>query len=178
MEKKSQASPAKVYPLFAEILEYPTPSLYACFEECLSILLSAKSEAAGRMRDFQSHLVRAPLTRMQEMYTRTFDLQPACYPYLGYHLFGEDYRRGLFMAGLMKHYRSCDFSPGKELPDHIAVILRFLAQYPGCEGNDELVRECLVPALESMLSGLRNKDNPYGGVLQALLAALQTRSEI
>jgi len=178
MKKELQTKPAELYSLFAEILEYPTHSLYECFEECISILLSMKSGAAKPMRDFQIHLARVPLAQMQEVYTRTFDLQPACYPYLGHHLFGEDYRRGSFMAGLMKHYRSYDFSPGKELPDHIAIILRFLAQCSGSQENDELILECLIPALERMLSGLKNGGNPYGEVLGALLITLQTRPQI
>jgi nitrate reductase delta subunit len=115
---------------------------------------------------------------MQEVYTRTFDLQPACYPYLGHHLFAEDNRRGLFMAGLMRHYRFYDFSSGKELPDHVAVILRFLARCPGAKENDELVRECLVPALEKMLSGLNDPGNPYSRILQALMTTLPTGSQI
>ncbi len=177
MKKELTADP-RIYLLFAEILEYPTHSLYECFEECISVLSSLKSEAAKIMKDFQSHLARMSLAQMQEMYTRTFDLQPACYPYLGHHLFGEDYRRGSFMAGLMRHYRSYDFSPGRELPDHIAVILRFLAQYSGSKENEEIVPECLIPAVEKMLSGLKDKGNPYNGVLQALLVTLQTRSHI
>jgi nitrate reductase delta subunit len=164
----------KFYLLFAEILEYPTYSLYECFDECLSFLLGRDSEAADLLRKSEPVLAPMPLTQMQEIYTRTFDLQPACYPYVGYHLFGEDYRRGLFMSGLKRHYLSSGFSTDKELPDHLAVMLRFLAQSPQDKENDGLLHECLILALEKMLArGVRKGDNPYGTILKALLFTLQ-----
>ncbi len=163
-----------LYPLFAEILEYPTESLYECLDECISLLLGWDGEAAKLLKEFESTLARVPLARVQEIYTRTFDLQPACYPYVGYHLFGEDYRRGLFMAGLKREYGSRGFSIGKDLPDHLAVMLKFLAGPSGGNENPEVVRECLIPALEKMLAGgLKEGDNPYRGVLQALLLTMQ-----
>ncbi len=164
----------KLYPLFAEILEYPTYSLYECFEECLSFLLGRDPEAADLLRKSEPVLARMPLTQMQEIYTRIFDLQPACYPYVGHHLFGEDYRRGLFMSGLKRHYFSSGFSAEKELPDHLAVMLRFLAQSPQDQESDELILECMIPALEKMLAGgVRQGDNPYRAALEALLLTLQ-----
>ena len=178
MGKELRDDPRKLYPLFAEILEYPTCSLYECFDECISLLLGWDHEAARLLRRFESTLARVPLTEMQEIYTRTFDLQPACFPYAGYHLFGEDYRRGLFMAGLKRQYLSHGFSAGKELPDHLAVILRFLAETSRDKENEELIHEGMIPALEKMLAtGLREGDNPYREVLQALLLTLQKEDE-
>lgn len=175
MENELKYKFGKVYVLFAGILEYPDYSLYECFDECISLLMGWHNEAAKLLRKFESFLAGVPLTQIQEIYTRTFDLQPACYPYVGYHLFGEDYRRGLFMAGLKKRYLSHDFSTGKELPDHLPVILRFLAEPPRDDKNYELIHECVIPSLEKMLAeGLnREEDNPYRGVLQALLLTLQ-----
>ncbi len=173
MQNELGEKAGKLFLLFAEILEYPTLALYECFEECISLLLDWNSEAAKLLKKFEFFLARVALTQMQEIYTRTFDLQPACYPYVGHHLFGEDYRRGLFMAGLKRQYLSRDFSAGQELPDHLAVILRFLTKPSGDNENHELIHECLIPALEKMLMGLREEDNPYRGVLQALLLAMQ-----
>ncbi len=174
MEKELREKPRQLYSLFAEILEYPTPSLCECFDDCISFLLARDQEAAQLLKNFESFLARTPLTQVQESYTRTFDLKPLCYPYVGHHLFGEDYRRGLFMAGLKRIYLFYDFSSGKELPDHLAVMLRFLAESSGDREDNELIRECMIPALEKMLAGgMRKGDNPYRWVLQALLFTLQ-----
>lgn len=174
MEKELREKNRKLYALFAEMLEYPTCSFSECFEECVSLLFGWDSEAANLLKKNESVLTRMPLTQMQETYTRTFDLQPACFPYAGYHLFGENYRRGMFMSELKRYYLSHGFSIDKELPDHLAVILRFLAQSPVDEENDELVQDCMIPALEKMLKrGGREEDNPYRGILHALLLMLE-----
>ena len=174
MENELRDKSRRLYPLFAEMLGYPDYSLYECFDECISLLMGWHREAAKLLRKFESILARVPLTEMQEIYTRTFDLQPACYPYVGYHLFGENYRRELFMAGLKKRYHTHGFSPGKELPDHLPVILRFLAEPSRDDRNDELIHECVIPSLQKMLAeGLKEEDDPYRGVMQALLLTLQ-----
>ncbi len=174
MPKGLKEGPRKIYFLLAEILEYPTDSIYECFDECISLLRGWDGEAAKLLKEFESTLARVSLPKVQEIYTCTFDLQPACYPYVGYHLFGEDYRRGLFMAGLKREYEARGFSVGRELPDHLAVMLRFLAGPCGDYENSELILECLIPALEKMLAGgFKEGDNPYRGILRALLLMLQ-----
>jgi nitrate reductase delta subunit len=111
---------------------------------------------------------------MEELYTSTFDLNAICYPYVGYHLFGDGNHRGMFLAGLKEHYQVSHFSAGNELPDHLGVMLRFLAN-DGDEGErEELIFLCIIPALKKMLEGFEDKSNPYQGVLQALLLMLQS----
>jgi nitrate reductase molybdenum cofactor assembly chaperone NarJ/NarW len=174
MEKESREKNRKLYPLFAEILEYPTYSFYECFDECVSLLMGWDGEAAHLLKKFEPVLARMPLGDLQETYTRTFGLQPVWYPYVGYHLFGENHRRGLFMSELKKHYLSHGFAIDKELPDHLAVILRFLAQSPVDEEKDMLVHECMILALETMLKGeVKEEDNPYRAILRALLLMLE-----
>lgn len=166
----------KLWHLFAEILEYPTPLLFRRVEESISLLVPHHPEAAEELRRFGAFLDRNGSPKLEEIFTSTFDLQPACYPYVGYHLFGEDYRRGLFMARLKEHYRTHAFFPGQELPDHLAVMLRFLAERKGGGQDLELVQEGMIPALERMIAGFLNAQNPYRGVLQALLHVLNFTS--
>jgi nitrate reductase molybdenum cofactor assembly chaperone NarJ/NarW len=168
MRRKTEA----LFPFFAEILEYPTRSLHETFDEFICLLWCLDRESARMLRDFDFLLGREPLARLEEIYTDTFDLRPACYPYVGHHLFGEDNRRGEFMAGLKKRFLACGFSAGPELPDNLAVILKFLPRCPGGEEKDELVREGLVPALDRMISGFPESGNPYLGVLRALRRVL------
>ncbi len=174
MSKELGEGPRKIYSLFAEILEYPSDSIYECFDECISLLLGWDGEAAGLLKEFEFTLARLSLPKVQEIYTRTFDLQPACHPYVGHHLFGEDYRRGLFMAGLKREYEARGFSAARELPDHLAVMLRFWAEKSGVQEGEELFRECIIPALDKMLAGgSKEGNNPYRGILRALFSMLQ-----
>ena len=126
--------------------------------------------------EFRTFLEVTPVEQMEEVYTRTFDLQAICHPYIGYHLFGNGGQRGMFMAGLREHYNASGFSTGNELPDRLSTMLRFIPNCTKAE-REELISECLVPAVKKMVSGFEDGSNPYRGVLQALLLVLQKESE-
>ena len=161
------------YQLFSSLLDYPTADLGRHAHDCLAALSSAGSPAAGPLESFCAHLQGASQARMEELYTRTFDLQAVCSPYVGYQLFGDSYKRGIFMARLNEGYRDKGFSPGTELPDHVGVILRFLALGTEDEFSRALLDEGLVPALAKMRQTLgRSTGNPYSEVIGALCLAL------
>jgi len=161
------------YRLFAGLLEYPTADLGRQARECLDWLSSAGSPAAAPLQSFCGYVQETSQARMEELYTRTFDLQAVCSPYVGYQLFGDSYKRGFFMARLNEGYRERGFSAGTELPDHVVVVLRFLALATEDEFSRALLDEGLVPALAKMLQPLGSpSDNPYSEVLGALSLAL------
>jgi nitrate reductase delta subunit len=165
--------------LFADMMEYPTEELIGKVERCKALLSQIDSEIADLLCEFQDFVSQTSLDRQMEIYSSTFDLQVVCYPYVGYQLFGESYKRGAFLVGLKEHYRGHEFSFGNELPDHLAVILRFLAALEGQESdqklNHKLVSMCVVPALEKMKNSFSDGNNPYGNVIVALLILLQKR---
>ncbi|MEA5115583.1 MAG: nitrate reductase molybdenum cofactor assembly chaperone [Geobacteraceae bacterium] len=162
----------KEYGLFAEIIDYPTPLLASRIEELRQLVSCRDGKAGECLGQFREFVVTNSPAMLEELYTATFDLQPLCYRYVGYQLFGEEYRRGLFMAGLREHYRACGFEAGDELPDQLCVILRFLAGRKPEAVEVELVSDCLIPSLEKMLTGFSTADNPYRHPLQALLRFL------
>jgi nitrate reductase delta subunit len=163
--------------LFAEMLDYPTADLGRQAQTCAAQVVGVCPEAAARLEEFYTLVQASPVARLEEIYTRTFDLQCLCYPYLGYHLLGESYRRGAFLARLNEGYQAKGFSAGRELPDHIAVVLRFLALEPDLKKMDPgdeafapvLLHEGLVPALARMAACFdQESDNPYALVIRAL----------
>ncbi len=161
------------YRLFADLLSCPTASLPARTREGAFLLESADGDAADLVHRFGDFLEETPPGRLEEIYTGTFDLQPVCCPYVGYHLFGEHYRRGIFMARLREHYRDHSFPAGKELPDHIVVLLRYLAGGRDEETDRDLVTECLLPAAEKMVKEFADGTNPYRRILVALVRVLR-----
>ncbi len=163
----------RLFGIFAPIFEYPTPDLTRQARECASIL--RESLPSGLMGSFASYSETHPLGRMQEVYTRTFDLQPSCFPYVGYQLFGESYKRGDFLARLKGRCIECGLELGTELPDHLSMVLRFLARVGDGEESRELVSLCLVPALDKMVGSLGSEKNPYLWALQALSACIRSR---
>ncbi len=162
----------KEYDLFADILDYPAPFTVERIDELLPLVADVDGSAVRELERFREFVAEHALTELEEQYTRTFDLQPLCYPYVGYQLFGEEFRRGMFMAGLREHYRAKGFQAGDELPDQLCVILRFLAgREPGAVER-ELVSDCLVPSLTKLVAGFTDAANPYRAPLQALLLFL------
>lgn len=163
-----------LFQLFAVLLEYPTPALNRQAKECTEQLLDVCPPAAELLAGFCQFGEQEPLTRLEEIYTNTFDMQAVCYPYVGHYLFGESYQRSRFMARLNQGYREKGFAIGNELPDHLAVVLRFLGFCSEDEFSQVLLDEGLVPAVDKMVQALgKNGDNPYGQVIRALLLVLR-----
>lgn len=175
-------STSSLFDLFAALLEYPSAETTEQARDCLEQLKPTHPETAEALEKFVRRLDQLSLEKMRELYTVTFDMQPVCYPYVGYHLFGESYKRGAFMAQLNEPYHSCGYSAGQELPDHLAVILRFL----GLDSTNRsgefchvLINEGLIPTLEKMLKVFgAESENPYAGLLSALhLLLVYTREK-
>ncbi len=166
----------RLYEMLADVLDYPGPNLSQKIEQCIAFS-SFHEEATRLLKEFRAFRGRNSADTMEEVYTRTFDFGTACYPYVGYHLFGEGNRRGMFLAGLMEHYEIYGFSSGKELPDHLSAMLRFLARDEDKEERDELLSLCILPALRKMVQGFGGETNPYQRLLKATLLLLEQGEE-
>ena len=73
---------------------------------------------------------------------------------------------------MKERYRECNFSFANELPDHVAVMLRFLTRISDEEESKELVEFCFKPALGKMIESLASDRNPYAQVLRALVLTI------
>lgn len=165
-----------VYRLFAGLLEYPTGALGGQARQCCDLLSAVGSPAVVALERWCGWVEKASPAQLEELYTRTFDLQAVCSPYVGYQLFGDSYKRGLFMARLNQGYHERGFSAGSELPDHVAIILRFLALGMEDDFSQALLHEGLVPALGKMSQAFGDSsDNPYRHVIGALSLVLKEK---
>lgn len=164
-----------VYALFADILDYPGPGIASQVRDCISELVAEHPEASGLITEFQAEQARMSLGQLQEMYTSTFDMRRDCTPHLGYHLFGDDTRRAVFMARLKERMEAHHVVTGRELPDHLSLVLRLLEKQGAADEGRSLVEDCLIPAVSRMAKVLDQDggSNPYGRVLRALLVLLQ-----
>jgi nitrate reductase molybdenum cofactor assembly chaperone len=148
---------ARIVTLLADLLDYPQPGLVVTARECRALVADACPAAAALLDAFVTDVEANTSSHMEELYSGAFDLdtlsefEATCYPYVGHHLLGETYRRSRFMVGLLQRYQAHGFEiAGGELPDHVLVMLRFLACSDDAELNEELVGEALLPALGRM----------------------------
>jgi nitrate reductase delta subunit len=161
----------------AELLAYPGPDL-ACNAEEVRDLLAATDPAAARcIESFLAHVETLSRAEREELYTRTFDLNPVCALEIGWHLYGEAYERGAFLVRMRELLRRAGLAEGIELPDHLTSALPAFGRMEAPEAA-AFATEFLLPALDKMLAGL--EDNPYEPVLRAIhsLAALAAGTPI
>ncbi len=152
----------------ARLLQFPTQKTEEYAYRSLDILKQFDRSLVPVMEDFIAFINKEGLERLQDIYTYTFDLQPPAPPYVGHHIFGEDYRRSYFMVGLKEAYKTYGYSYNEnELPDHISVVLEFIPLYENEEEKGDLINLCLIPAVEKMRENLK-EDNPYSKVLEVI----------
>jgi nitrate reductase assembly molybdenum cofactor insertion protein NarJ len=104
---------------------------------------------------------------MQELYTTTFDLNPVATLEAGWHLWGEQYERGRFLADLRERQEAMGLGSGSELPDHLTVLLPMLAVT-----RDPKLAACVAAALAKIQAPLDEQGNPYRHVIRAASAAV------
>jgi nitrate reductase delta subunit len=145
-------------------LRYPTEDAMATLRASVEAL--PKGGAEREMHKFLGSVDKLDLSRLEEVYTATFDLTPIVAPYVGHLVWADSYERGTFMAELKGAMRSVGVDSEGELPDHLEPILRYLAVAD--EPIDRL-EPVLVPAITKMEKMLRKSDskNPYVHVLAA-----------
>ena len=153
--------------------DYPTPSRV----DDLKVLVdsSVRGVALRRMTDFIDQIGALALGEWEELHTSTLDLSPIFVPYVGHVQWGENYRRGEFMADLKREMKHEGVDLGGELPDHIAPVLRYLAK--ASEPLPDLV-DVLTSAVAEMKSTLQKAApaNPYLHLLAATAAIVEDQN--
>ena len=161
-----------MYEHLASLVSYPDAGLFRALDGCIQALAPEVPEAAALLEHFRDVARVLGPGALEEAYIQTFEMQAETALYIGHQLFGEDWRRGTFMACLKERYQECGFSSGEELPDHFNVLLRFLEMEQSGPEKEELIGDCIVPALHKVLRAMEGKKTPYGDVVRAVLLCL------
>jgi len=130
-----------------------------------------------RMRRFVSAIDKLTMTEWEELHTRTIDLSPLFAPYVGHLIWGENYRRGEFMADLKRQMELHGVELGGELPDHIEPVLRYLAVAPN--PLTDLV-QVLGDAVNQMRLAVRTAEpqNPYRHLIGATESVINSETPV
>ena len=153
------------------VLSYPTEELQAAMPEIGGVLASdSRLTAAARraLRPLVERLQSSDIYDLQESYVALFDRSRSLSLNLFEHVHGESRDRGGAMVSLVETYRAAGFDPvTSELPDHLPVLLEFLATRPFVETRDTLADAAHI--LEVLNARLARRQSPYGAVFAALL---------
>jgi nitrate reductase delta subunit len=156
----------------ARLLRYPDENYPRDLREIPERLEGHSPEAARLLRSFRDQVGDLRLEEIQELFTRTFDLNPVCALEVGWQLYGDEYARGSFLVFMRDALRRHGIPEGGELPDHLIHVLPLLDHVPAIEAS-EFAGGVVIPALEKMLKAFAKKDSPYENVLRAVQALLE-----
>ncbi len=168
-----------LYSLLAILLEYPGEDFKLKVEECVKTLESSQRYADGieEMRHFQQELAEATLDDIQGVYSYTFELTSDYTLDMGYHLY-DGFKRTNKLATIKGMYRSQGFpidevSKG-ELPDHLPIILKFIAFSKDEALKKDFLESFVVLAMEKLQNNFeRNKINIYFHLINAIYKIIE-----
>jgi len=174
----------RVFQAFAALIDYPESKEDISGQLRILSKLLGSEKNIGKLYRLEKWVDNQSIGYLQEAYTGIFDINSLCSPYIGYYLFGEDYRRSLFITGLKEKFRAYKFDQlCGEMPDHLSVILRFLSELTDYDFYEELINDALLPSVEKMILEInrtqadsasdKNTDISVGVFYSSVLSALR-----
>jgi len=164
----------KAFDFLAQLVRYPKPDVKEvarCAESAFSTLHPAMSKAISV---FAADIDDLSHEEIEERFTRTFDMDPACALEIGWHLFGESYDRGMFLVWARQRVNEFDIDEESDLPDNLGHCLRILARLDE-ERAISFSTLCLLPALVTIEPGLAKHENIYTSLFEAIRQLLTDR---
>ncbi len=155
----------------SRLFTYPDAGYAEKVEGCRQAW-AAYPEVSARLAEFAGRIHGVSSEALEEAYTATFDLNPACALEVGWHLFGEAYERGEFLVKVRQSLARHAVVETTELPDHLSHVLALVGRMPAEEAS-AFTAACLLPALQKMTASLSGKESPFEPLLHAVASALQ-----
>ena len=138
------------YSDLAGLLEFPGPQFAGRGRSLFGVLRDDYPAAAFELEQFLDAIPASTLD-LQELHTRTFDVQSLTTLDVGYVLFGDDYKRGALLSNLNQEHARAQNDCRGELADYLPNLLRLIPKIEDREFLGELVEQILVPALMLMI---------------------------
>lgn len=156
----------------SRLFTYPNEQTLEAAELLYVALADELPEAAAEASAFGKFVDAHEPWEVEEAFTRTFDVNPACALEIGWHLFGEEYARGTMLVRMREELRKYGIAESSELTDHITHVLAVIAAMPADEA-ERFVGACVGPAVEKMRRALEGNGSPYGHVINCLSAFIR-----
>lgn len=168
-----------LYTRLAELVEYPQEDIKLKVDECVKALAGLPKyppEAIGDLKHFQKDLEGISLDDLQGVYSYTFELSADYTLDLGYHLY-DGFKRSSSMSSLKSMYMAQGFPVDEfakgELPDHLPVILHFLAMLQDEGLKRDVLESFVIKAMEKLNKNFHgNMRNVYHHLISAIYRIL------
>lgn len=155
----------------AWLLAYPDERLVERLDGIAEVCAQLPRTIAEPLQAFLDHFDQTEELALQQHYVAVFDMKRKACPYLTYWTDGDTRNRGQAILRFQQAYLDAGFDlAGRELPDHLAVVLEFAAL------GDRLTGEALLsehaPAVHLLRDALTALKSPYHHVLDAIVGTL------
>ncbi len=140
------------YNLLADLFYYPESGFIEKLNKVQAFLDKNYTKAGAELKIFTDVALQLSQIELEELFTRSFDVQAATTLDLGYVLFGDDYKRGAVLVNLNSEHKDAGNDCGSELADHLPNILRLLYKMNKPEFREELVEKIVAPAVKKIIS--------------------------
>jgi nitrate reductase molybdenum cofactor assembly chaperone NarJ/NarW len=161
------------------LLSYPTADLQDGMPEIGAVIsadLRITPDLRDALRPLLSRLAKGDLYGVQEEYVMLFDRSRTLSLNLFEHVHGESRERGGAMVSLLETYRDAGFEPvTTELPDHLPVLLEYLATRPEAEVQDILQDAAHIFA--AIGERLVRRESPYAPLFPALVQLAHAQAD-
>lgn len=169
----------KTFKALSLLLTYPEAELKAAVPALRDVLLGEGLLGPHRIAALEpllTALAEQDLYDLQETFVLLFDRSRSLSLNLFEHIHGESRDRGGAMVDLLETYRAGGFDlAGPELPDHLPVLLEYLSTRPLEEAQALLADAGHI--LVALAERLTRRQSAYAGVLEALVALAEVRSD-
>ena len=140
------------YILLEKLFRYPSENFTEEVYACQKFLDLHYPEAGKELKVFTEHIFKINQDEREELFTKTFDVQPICYLDLGYVMFGEDYKRGALLLSMQHEQQKIGNDCGTDLPDNICNVLTLMSKSNDNTFVEDMVWRILVPCLKKMIA--------------------------
>lgn len=143
------------YQLLAKLFVYPGAGYHEEVKSVQDYLEVNFKKEAETLLPFANFVKNSTLHTLEELFTRSFEVQAVTTLDLGYLLFGDDYKRAELLVNLNREHNAVKNDCGNELSDHLPNVLRLLPLLDDNELRIELVNLVVAPAIMKMLDDFR-----------------------
>jgi len=152
---------------FSDLLRYPGEGLSVNMSGWIDDIRTGAPEIESELEPLREYSAEHDESDLEEVFVRTFENNKERALELGWHLHGENYARGTFMARMRGILRDLEIKESVELPDHVSHMLSVVS-HAEPDLAKALARQVVSPALTKIEAGFTRKDNPYYGVIVGL----------
>ena len=154
------------YSLVSDLIDYPKEGFAGTVQNIQKFLNKQYPELGKILKEFTEFSKCKSLDEIQELHTRSFEVQAITTLDLGYLLFGDDYKRAELLVNLSREHKEAGNNCGLELADHLPNVLRLLPLLKDEELKVELVEKLIHPGLKKMVlefnaGNLKKKNEVY-----------------